>query len=86
MPKSSDPPRDAERRCEGGDRFLTSHPDILGGTPVIEGTRISVHAVLGRLQDGGTLQDLIDDYPEVPSEAFRVAELYAESHPLVAPT
>lgn len=75
------PLREAERYCDARDRFITSHPGILGGTPVIEGTRISVYAVLGRLQDGDTLQDLIDDYPEVPSEAFKAAELYAKSHP-----
>ena len=72
----------AERYRKARDRFITSHPDILGGTPVIDGTRIPVYAVLGRLQGDDTLQDLIDDYPEVPPEAFEAAELYARAHPL----
>ena len=76
------PLRNAERYREARDRFIKSHPDILGGTPVIDGTRIPVYAVLGRFQDGDTLQDLIDDYPQVPPEAFQAAELYAKSHPL----
>ena len=79
---ASGPLRDAERYRDARDRFITSHPDILGGTPVIDGTRISVYAVLGRFQDGDTLQDLIDDYPRTPAEAFQAAELYARSHPL----
>lgn len=74
--------RHAKRYCNARDQFITSHPDILGGTPVIDGTRISVYAVLGRLQGGDTLQDLTDDYPEVPPEAFEAAELYARAHPL----
>lgn len=74
--------RHAERYRQARDQFIASHPDILGGTPVIDGTRIPVYAVLGRLQDGDTLQDLIDDYPEVPPEAFEAAELYAKAHPL----
>lgn len=74
--------RHAERYRQARDRFIASHPDILGGTPVIDGTRIPVYAVLGRLQDGDTLLDLINDYPEVPPEAFEAAELYAKAHPL----
>ena len=76
------PLHDAEQYCDARDRYITSHPDILGGTPVIAGTRISVYAVLGRMQGRDTLQDLIDDYPQIPSEAFQAAELYAKSHPL----
>ena len=72
----------AERYRNARDQFITSHPDILGCTPVIDGTRIPVHAVLGRFQGGETLQDLIDDDPEVPPEAFEAAELYARAHPL----
>ncbi len=72
----------AERYRKARDRFIKSHPDILGGTPVIDGTRITVYAVLGRFQGGDTLQDLIDDYPDVPPEAFKAAELYAKAHPL----
>ncbi len=70
------------RYRKASDQFITSHPDILGGTPVINGTRIPVYAVLGRLQGGDTLQDLIDDYPQVPPKAFKAAELYAKAHPL----
>ena len=70
------------RYRKAGDQFITSHPDILGGTPVINGTRIPVYAVLGRLQGGDTVQDLINDYPQVSPEAFKAAELHAKAHPL----
>ena len=74
--------RHADQYRKARDQFIKSHPDILGGTPVIDGTRIPVYAVLGRFQGGDTLQDLIDDYPDVPPEAFEAAELYARAHPL----
>ncbi len=64
------------------DRHIASDPDILGGTPVITGTRLTVYAVLGRLQDGDSVDDLVEDYPEVPREAFMAAQLYAKAHPL----
>ena len=67
---------------EARDRYIRSDPEILGGTPVIDGTRIPVYAVLGRLRHGDTLEDLLDDYPRVPRDAFRAAEIYAAANPL----
>ena len=74
--------RNAERYREARDRYITSDADILGGTPVIAGTRITVYAVLGRLQDGDTVEDLANDYLQIPREALEAAELYAKAHPL----
>ena len=74
--------RNAERYREARDRYITSDADILGGTPVVAGTRVTVYAVLGRLQDGDTVEDLVDDYPHIPREALEAAELYAKAHPL----
>ena len=74
--------RNAERYRKARDRYITSDEEILGGTPVIAGTRLTVYAILGRLQDGDSIDDLAEDYPEIPREAFEAAEIYAKSHPL----
>ena len=63
-------------------KYLVSDPEILGGTPVISGTRITVYAVLARLAAGETVEDLSEDYPGVSREAFGAAALYAKTHPL----
>jgi uncharacterized protein (DUF433 family) len=65
----------------GRSRYIESDPQILGGEPVIKGTRISVRALADRVADGDTLDVLKDDYPEVPKQAFETALLYAASHP-----
>ena len=65
--------RNAERYRQARDRYITSDADILGGTPVIAGTRLTVYAILGRLQDGDTVDDLAADYPELSREAFTVS-------------
>ena len=79
---AADALHNAERYRAARDRYIASDPDILGGTPVIAGTRLTVYAILGRLQGGETVEDLASDYPEVPREAFAAARLYAGAHPL----
>jgi len=60
---------------------IHSDPDIMGGVPVIRGTRIPVQLVLSRIADGDSLDDLVADYPEVPLAAFEAANTYARTHP-----
>jgi len=64
------------------DAHLVADEAILGGTPVIRGTRLTVYAVLGRLEGGDTIADLVEDYPDIPPAAFHAAETYARTHPL----
>lgn len=74
--------RDAVQYRDARDRYIVSDPDILGGTPVIAGTRLTVYAVLGRLQGGDLMDGLAEDYPDLSPKAFAAAELYAKAHPL----
>lgn len=65
------------------DKLIIEDPDILGGTPVIRGTRISVYALLGRLNGGDSVEEILGDYPSLSREAVETAAIYARSHPLV---
>lgn len=56
-------------------------PAIMGGSPVIRGTRISVHAVLARVERGDSVDDWVREYPEVSRAAFEAAIEYARAHP-----
>ncbi|WP_237478866.1 DUF433 domain-containing protein [Lichenibacterium dinghuense] len=49
---------------------------LMGGRPVIRGTRITVASVKGRVAGGDSLVDLMADYPEVTREAFEAAIAY----------
>ena len=58
---------------ESRDLHITTDANILGGTPVVAGTRITVYAVLQRLRDRNTTDHLVDGCPEVPHEAIKAA-------------
>ena len=42
--------------------------DILGGTPVFQGTRVPVQTLLDYLEGGETLDDFLDGFPGVSRE------------------
>ena len=46
-------------------KYIISDPDILGGTPVIKGTRVPIGRILFLLKDGYTLAAVHDDYPHI---------------------
>ncbi|MGE0717964.1 MAG: DUF433 domain-containing protein [Alphaproteobacteria bacterium] len=73
----------AERYAAARDAHIETAEGVQGGRPVIRGTRITVSAIHGRLGAGDTIDDLVEDYPDVPREAFEAAFLYAETHPQV---
>jgi uncharacterized protein (DUF433 family) len=50
---------------------------ILGGKPIIKGTRISVELILEWLGSGGTVDAIIEKYPHISREAINEALLYA---------
>ena len=59
--------------------LITSDPEILGGKPVIAGTRISVQLILEKLGDGWSIQDLLEDYPHLTRDQIIAAIAYAAS-------
>jgi uncharacterized protein (DUF433 family) len=43
-------------------------PDIMSGTPVFEGTRVPVDALLNNLAAGVSLDDFLENFPTVTRE------------------
>lgn len=46
-------------------KYITSTPNILGGVPVIAGTRIPVSRIIYLFKDGYTVEAIHEDYPHV---------------------
>lgn len=76
----------AERAARYGrarEDHIVVDPDIMGGTPVLRGTRMTVYSVLGRLDGGDTIDAIVEDNPHLTREAIETAALYARTHPIV---
>lgn len=58
-------------------RRIVSDASILGGTPVIEGTRIPVYLVLDYLADGYSVGEILADFPHLSSDDVSAALEYA---------
>ena len=54
------------------DRILIN-PKILNGKPVIRGTRIPVEAILRKLGDGLSFEDVLEAYPILKKEDILAA-------------
>jgi uncharacterized protein (DUF433 family) len=49
--------------------IIVKDPEILGGTPVFQGTRVPFQALLDYLEGGQTLDEFLDDFPTVSTDA-----------------
>ena len=58
---------------------IVTDPKILGGKPVVKGTRISVSLILNLLASGMDTQDIIDEYPHLKVADIQAAAKYAAS-------
>jgi uncharacterized protein (DUF433 family) len=60
-------------------RRIVSDQRVLGGKPVVEGTRMSVEQILGLLAKGMTAEALCEAYPVLAPEDVRVALAWAQA-------
>ncbi|MBI2076303.1 MAG: DUF433 domain-containing protein [Candidatus Aenigmarchaeota archaeon] len=56
---------------------IVFNPKILGGKPVIKGTRISVDFILELLSSGMSVDDIIREYPHLKRQDILAALNYA---------
>lgn len=60
---------------------VASSPDVLGGTPVVAGTRVPVHDVAASRAAGHALEAILAAYPTLTAEQVELATMYAEANP-----
>jgi uncharacterized protein (DUF433 family) len=56
------------------------NPDIMGGKPVIRGTRVPVETVLRKLGAGMTVEEVLADHPRLKRDDILAAQAVAADY------
>jgi len=56
---------------------ITIDPKVLAGKPVIRGTRMSVEFILDLLANGWTIEEILENYPQLKKEDVIATLKYA---------
>ncbi|MEX2285032.1 MAG: DUF433 domain-containing protein [Gemmatimonadota bacterium] len=57
--------------------YIHSDPQILGGKPVVKGTRLAVDFLLGLFAEGWTQDRILENYPQLTPDSLRAVFAYA---------
>lgn len=68
-------------RLEAAREMVQVSTDILGGIPVIRGTRVPVYDVAASVSAGISTVDILDAYPSINSDQLELAAVYASANP-----
>jgi uncharacterized protein (DUF433 family) len=56
---------------------ITRDPQVVGGDPVIKGTRVTLRTVLASLADGDSIEDILKDFPTLTAMDVRAVMAFA---------
>lgn len=59
--------------------IIIQNPDILGGKPIIKGTRMSVESILELLSSGMEIKEILKEYPFLKKEQIQASIDYAKN-------
>jgi uncharacterized protein (DUF433 family) len=59
---------------------IESNPDIMGGKPVIRGTRVPVELILRKLGAGLSAAAILDDHPRLTHDDILAAQTFAADY------
>jgi uncharacterized protein (DUF433 family) len=56
---------------------ISVDPGVMGGVPTVRGLRIPVASVVAMVADGMSIEEILDDLPDLEAEDVREALRYA---------
>ncbi|HQZ38332.1 MAG TPA: DUF433 domain-containing protein [Vicinamibacterales bacterium] len=56
---------------------IVRDPQIVGGEPVLKGTRVTLRTVLASVAEGATIAEILADFPTLTDEDVRAAIAFA---------
>jgi uncharacterized protein (DUF433 family) len=73
--------RRAEEYARLRDKHIEINPKVMGGEPVIRGTRVPVRSLAELIERGERRDVLREDFPQVPEQAYELAVRWARANP-----
>jgi uncharacterized protein (DUF433 family) len=60
--------------------LIEINPKVMGGKPVIKGTRLTVELILRELGGGMPVDEMLAEHPRLTIEAIRAAQAFAADY------
>lgn len=57
--------------------YIERNPEVMGGKPIIKGTRITVELIMRKMAGGYTVEELLESYPHLKKEQIQASLEYA---------
>jgi uncharacterized protein (DUF433 family) len=73
--------KQAELYASMKDRYIARDPEVLGGEPVIAGTRVPVRTIASLVEAGESPERIGQEFPNVPAQAYEAAVRWAAGNP-----
>ncbi len=69
------------KRLRKVEQMVVSDPETMSGTPVYRGTRIPIELVAAMMDQGASVEEILDGYPALSREQVKLAPLYVKAFP-----
>jgi uncharacterized protein (DUF433 family) len=69
------------KRLRKVEQMVVSDPENMSGRPVYRGTRIPVELVAAMMDQGASVEEILDGYPALSREQVKLASLYVKAFP-----
>ena len=70
------------QKLQAARSMVVCDPEILGGMPVVRGTRVPLYDIAANVASGTAMERILSAYPSLSREQVELAALYAEANPL----
>ena len=61
-------------------KYIERNPKVFGGKSIFKGTRIPIYLILDYLSAGETIENILENYPQLSKEAILEAIKYASEY------
>jgi len=69
------------QQLAAAEKMVVADPEIMGGTPVIRGTRVPVQIVAALFDAGTSMERILKSYPSLTDSQVKLASIYARAVP-----